>query len=89
MTSQRSLYLFLPFLPSLPILASLAILVVPVALATLADTTVLKKRKNIVTNCSNPNFAIDVPISLFLQFDVVGISDVWEDAGPSFPLAVL
>ena len=42
-----------------------------------------------MTNCSNTNFSIDVPISLVLQLDVVGISDVWECTGSSLPLAVL
>ena len=40
-----------------------------------------------MTNCPNPNFSIDVPISLFLQLDVVGIANVWECADLAFPIA--
>ena len=58
-------------------------------LASLVASTKLKRRKKIVTNCSNSNFSIDVPISLFLQWDVVGIANVGECTDLAIPLAVL
>ena len=36
-------------------------------LAILVASTRLRRRKKIVTNCSNPNFSIDVPIAFFFN----------------------
>ena len=60
------------------ILAVLAILV--------ASTKLKRRRKKIATNYSK--FPIDVPISLFLQLDVVGTANVWECTDLAFPLVV-
>ena len=69
MTTQRSLYLFLPSLPFLWLLPYLW-------------------TSPCWRNWSNPKFSIHVPISLFLQLDVVGFASVWECTDSSFPLAV-
>ena len=42
-----------------------------------------------MTKSSNANFSTDVPISPFLQLDVVGLANVWEYADSVFPSCCL